>query len=68
MGIVYNIEILKDGDYFIVRVYLTDGSIQEYRHQNFEDVLTEMVIDLQDVMQVNNQSSVNSIFYLLCFV
>ena len=48
MGIVYNIEILKDGDYFIVRVYLTDGSIQEYRHQNFEDVLTEMVIDLQD--------------------
>ena len=48
MEIVYNIEILKEGGYFIVRVHLTDGSIREYRHKNFEDVLTEMVIDLQD--------------------
>ena len=48
MEIIYNIEILKEGDYFIVRVHLADGSIREYRHQNFEDVLTEMVIDLQD--------------------
>jgi len=48
MEVVYNIEILKDGAYFIVGVHLTDGTIREYRHQNFEDVLTEMVIDLQD--------------------
>ena len=48
METVYTIEILKEGDHFIVRVHLTDGSIREYRHQNFEDVLTEMVIDLQD--------------------
>ena len=48
METVYNIEILKDGDYFIVRVHLTDGSIREYRHHVLEDVLTEMVIDLQE--------------------
>ena len=48
MEVVYNIEILKDGDCFVVRVHLADGSIREYRHQSFEDVLTEMVIDLRD--------------------
>ena len=48
MDIVYNIEILKDGDYYVVVVHLANGSIREYRHQNFEDVITEMVIDLQE--------------------
>ena len=48
MEIVYNIEIMKDGDYYVVIVHLADGSIREYRHHVFEDVLTEMVIDLQD--------------------
>ena len=45
---VCNIEILKDGVNFIVKVHLADGSIRMYHHQIFEDVLTEMVIDLQD--------------------
>jgi hypothetical protein len=27
---------------------MANGSIKEYRHQVFEDVLTEMVIDLQE--------------------
>jgi hypothetical protein len=27
---------------------MSNGSIKEYRHQVFEDVLTEMVIDLQE--------------------
>ncbi len=48
MEVVYNIEIIKDGRDFVVRVHLTDGSIREYRHHVFEDVLTEMVIDLQE--------------------
>jgi hypothetical protein len=46
--VVCNIEIIKDGAYFVVKVHLTDGSIREYRHHAFEDVLTEMVIDLQE--------------------
>jgi len=46
--LICNIEIIKDGAYFVVKVHLADGSIREYRHHVFEDVLTEMVIDLQD--------------------
>ena len=45
---ICHIEILKDGIDFVVRVHLADGSIREYRHHVFEDVLTEMVIDLQE--------------------
>ncbi len=48
MEMICNIEIIKDGAYFVVKVHLADGSIRKYRHQIFEDVLTEMVIDLQD--------------------
>jgi len=42
------VEIIKDGRDFVARVHLTNGSTKEYRNQNFEDVLTEMVIDLQE--------------------
>jgi hypothetical protein len=48
MELVCNIEILKDGVNFIVKVHLADGSIRMYHHHVFEDVLTEMVIDLCD--------------------
>ncbi len=47
MEIVCNIEIIKAGVDFVVKVHLPNGSIREYRHHVFEDVLTEMVIDLQ---------------------
>ena len=33
---------------FVVRVHLPNGSVKEYRHHVFKDVLTEMVIDLQE--------------------
>ena len=48
MEMVCNIEIIKDGIEYIVRVHLANGLIREYRHHVFEDVLMEMVIDLQD--------------------
>jgi hypothetical protein len=32
----------------LARAHLSNGAIKEYRHQIFEDVLTEMVIDLQE--------------------
>ena len=48
MKMICNIEIIKDGMYFVVKVHLADGSIREYHHHVFEDVLTEMVIDLQE--------------------
>lgn len=45
---ICNIEIIKDGIEYIVRVRLTSGLIREYHHHVFEDVLTEMAIDLQE--------------------
>lgn len=48
METVCHIEIVKDGRDFVARVHLDDGSTKEYRHQVFEDALTEMVIDLQE--------------------
>ena len=45
---ICHIEVLKDGADFVVRVHLGNGSVREYRHHVFEDVLTEMVIDLQE--------------------
>ena len=48
MVYVCNIEIIKDGEEYVVRVHLTNGSVKEYRHKNLEEVLTEMVIAIQD--------------------
>ena len=48
MDSVCNIEIIKDGEEFVARVHLANGSIKEYRHKNFEEVLTELVIGLQE--------------------
>ena len=48
MVYVCNIEVIKDGEEFVVRVHLANGPTKEYRHKNLEEVLTEMVIALQD--------------------
>jgi hypothetical protein len=48
MEIICNIEIIKAGVDFVVKAHLPNGSIREYRNHVFEDVLTEMVIDLQE--------------------
>jgi hypothetical protein len=45
------IEIIKDGRDFAARAHLSSGSIKEYRHPVFEEVLTEMVIDLQETFE-----------------
>jgi len=51
MKTVCRIEIIKDGRDFSVIAYLASGSIKEYRHQVFEEVLTEMVVDLQELLE-----------------
>ena len=48
MDSVCNIEIIKDGEEFVVRIHLADGATKEYRQKTLEDVLTEMVIAVQD--------------------
>ena len=45
------IEIIKDGRDFAARAHLASGAIKEYRHPVFEEVLTEMVIDLRELLE-----------------
>jgi len=51
MDLVCRIELIKDGKYFVVKAHLPNGSTKQYRHRRFEDVLTEMTIDLQDLFE-----------------
>ena len=51
MDKICQIEILKDGIDFAARAYLVSGPIKEYRHPVFEEMLTEMVIDIQDILE-----------------
>jgi hypothetical protein len=51
MDTICQIEVIKDGRDFAARAYLADGAIKEYRHPVFEEALTEMVLDLQDILE-----------------
>jgi hypothetical protein len=51
MDSICNIEIIKDGEEFVVRVHLADDTIKEYRHKDLEEALTEMIIVLQDDLE-----------------
>jgi hypothetical protein len=42
------IEIVKDGHFFIARTQTEGGADKEYKNTVFEDLLTEMVITLQE--------------------
>jgi len=48
METVCHIEIKKDGCDFVAKAHMVDGSIKEFRNLSFEDVITEMVIELQE--------------------
>lgn len=43
-----HVEILKDGHFFIARTQTAAGGGKEYKNTVFEDMLTEMVITLQE--------------------
>ena len=42
------IEILKDNNNFIARIKSDIGGNREYKSQDFEDVLEQFVLDLQE--------------------
>ena len=48
MESVCNIEIIKEGIEYVTRVHFSDGKVKEYQHHKFEEVLTELIVDLQD--------------------
>jgi len=47
-GTLCQIEILKDGHFFIARTQTESGQAKEYKNTVFEDLLTEMLITLQE--------------------
>lgn len=48
---IFDIEVLKDGPRFIARARHLDGTKREYKNQNFEDLLTEMLTDISEDVQ-----------------
>ncbi len=42
------IEISRDNRLYIIKVHATNEGIREYRGYNFEDLLTELAMDLQE--------------------
>lgn len=54
MESICHIEIKKDGCDFLVRAKMVDGTIKEFRNLSFEDVITEMVIELQDELEITD--------------
>lgn len=47
-GTLCQIEILKDGHFFIARTQTDTGLAKEFKNTVFEDLLTEMLITLQE--------------------
>lgn len=47
-GVLCQIEVLKDGHFFIARTQTDAGHVKEYKNTVFEDLLTEMLITLQE--------------------
>lgn len=47
-GVLCQIEVLKDGHFFIARTQTESGQAKEYKNTVFEDLLTEMLITLQE--------------------
>lgn len=45
---LFDIEVFKDGPRFIARARAQDGTKREYKNQNFEDLLTEMLTDVSE--------------------
>lgn len=45
---IFDIEVFKDGPRFIARARHADGTKREYKNQNFEDLLTEMLTDISE--------------------
>lgn len=45
------IELVKNGNMFIARSNITGGSSKEYKNRILEDMLTELIVELQEDIQ-----------------
>ena len=51
MKTLCRIEILKEGRNYVARAQIEEKPIKEYRHPVFEEVATEMVLDIQGLLE-----------------
>ena len=50
--ILCNVEIVKDNNNFIARIQSDIGGMREYKSSNFEEVLEQMTMDLQEEFEL----------------
>ena len=50
--ILCNVEIVKDNNNFIARIQSALGGMREYKSSNFEEVLEQMTMDLQEEFEL----------------
>lgn len=46
--ILCNIEVIKENNDYIAKIQSDLGGVREYKSPNFEEVLEQLVIDLQE--------------------
>ena len=46
--VLCNVELVKDTNNFIARIQSDFGGMREYKSTNFEEVLEQMTMDLQE--------------------
>ena len=46
--VLCNVELIKENNDYIAKIQSALGGLREYRSVNFEEVLEQMVIDLQE--------------------
>ncbi len=46
--VLCNVELVKDNNNFIARIQSDFGGMREYESTNFEEVLEQMTMDLQE--------------------
>ena len=50
--ILCNVEIVKDNNNFVARIQSDLGGMREYKSSNFEEVLEQMTMDLQEEFEL----------------
>ena len=50
--ILCNVELVKENNDFVVRIQSDLGGMREYKSSNFEEVLEQMTMDLQEEFEL----------------
>jgi hypothetical protein len=50
--VLSNIEITKDNNTFVAKIQSDIGGMREYKSSNFEEVLEQMTMDLQEEFEL----------------